>query len=91
MPSMCDPPTTWTHLQGLQPVTLRHIISTHPGWKLSALQNRSDAQSKPAQPSASLAAELAASTSTPSSTYCRLHPPNQATQNSASSGAPSAL
>ncbi len=82
---------TRARLQGLQPVTLRHISSMHSGWKLSALQNRSDAQSNPAQPSAILAADLAASISAPSSTYCRLHPPSQTSRNSASAGEPSAL
>lgn len=81
-----QPLTSGAPLQGLQPVTLRHISSMQSGWKLSELQNRSDAQSKVAQPSVSLAADLAASIAAPSSTYCRLHPPSQAFQNSASAG-----
>ena len=76
---------TW--LQGQQPVTLRQIRSMRPGWSLAALQSRSDSQKGPPQPSASLAADLPASTALASSLYCRLHPPGQSSGNSASSGA----
>ena len=76
---------TW--LQGQQPVTLRQIRSMRPGWSLSALQSRSDAQKGPPRSSASLAADLAASTALASSVYCRLHPPGQSSGDSASSGA----
>ena len=76
---------TW--LQGQQPVTVRQIRSMRPGWSLAALQSRSDSQKGPPQPSASLAADLAASTALASSAYCRLHPPGQSAGNSASSGA----
>ena len=76
---------TW--LQGQQPVALRQIRSMRPGWSLAALHSRSDAQKGPPRPSASLAADLPASTALASSLYCRLHPPGPSSASSASSGA----
>lgn len=75
-------------MQGQQPVALRHISSMRLGWSLSALQSTPDAQGGPPRPSASLAADLIASSSIASSTYCRLHPPSQSSDSSASQGQP---
>ena len=72
-------------LQGQQPVILKQIRSMRPGWSLATLQSRSDAQKGPPRPSASLAADLPASTALASSAYCRLHPPGSS-GNGASSG-----